>query len=470
MKEALLEKLELEKRALQVVERLLEDSVAQDFLIDCTRFITPAKYKDAVEERSIAKLCGYPICANRLGKIPTQQYKISTKTNKVYDITERKLYCSSFCYKASKQYELQISKTPLWLRKNESPTEITLMKKGDSGSFGEEIQLSDRRLQEEDVEHPSSTQADAHNSDLQNEDSANSENEFVSSVVTKQRTGPRVHWGDLPKHADGKPPNTAAQKDKIRKAAGNLQENKAVHEAATQLTLCSLSENIQEAKIDSKLDNTSGITQVGMSKKGAAGLRNLLKQTNNSIRDNLLECLKKTLREWRTDETATFLYGADGQIGKRFGEVKEEEEALDEDDIEEEEGGGDEERQTAAAPDYDALKREAQDMELRVREFYKGTWVPSAEGKHGGEQSTEQPVREPVLPLVDSKAQHLIQKKITVDKLSSCLKNIIGTLGLTMSDVSTDLNNLVRTFRFTNTNIIHKTPEWTVIAVVLLHL
>uniref|UniRef100_A0A672Z9L1 RNA polymerase II subunit B1 CTD phosphatase RPAP2 homolog n=1 Tax=Sphaeramia orbicularis TaxID=375764 RepID=A0A672Z9L1_9TELE len=236
IKEALREKLELEKRARQVVERLLDDSVTEDFLIDCARFITPANYKDAVEERFIAKMCGYPVCPSKLGKIPTQQFKISTKTNKVYDITERKCFCSNFCYKASKEFELQISKTPLWLRQHESPPEITLMKKGDSGSSGEEVKLTERRLQEEDIENP--------------------------------------------------------------------------------------------------LINT----------------------------------------------------------------------------------------------------------------------------------------RDPVLPLIDSQAQHLIQKRITVEKLTSCLRNIVGSLRLTMSDISTDLNNLVRTFRFTNTNISHKIPEWTLIAVVLLHL
>ncbi len=35
MREKLREKLELEKRALKVVERLLEDSVTEDFLTDC---------------------------------------------------------------------------------------------------------------------------------------------------------------------------------------------------------------------------------------------------------------------------------------------------------------------------------------------------------------------------------------------------------------------------------------------------
>uniref|UniRef100_A0A3Q3VXN3 RNA polymerase II subunit B1 CTD phosphatase RPAP2 homolog n=1 Tax=Mola mola TaxID=94237 RepID=A0A3Q3VXN3_MOLML len=235
LKEALVENLALEKRALKVVESLLEDSVAEDFLVDCARLITPANYSDAVEERSIAKLCGYPICPNKLGKVLNQKYKISTKTNKVYDITERKCFCSNFCYKASKEFELQISNTPLWLKCHESPPSIRLVKKGDGGSFGEEVMLSDGRLQEQDIED--------------------------------------------------------------------------------------------------------------------------------------------TLR-----------------------------------------------------------------------------------------------MKDPVLPLVDSNAQHLIQKRITVEKLTSCLKNIVGPLRLTMSDISSDLNNLVRTFKFTNTNIIHKTPEWRLIAIVLLHL
>lgn len=40
IKEALRQKLELERKALQVVERLLEDSVTEEFLIDCVSHIT----------------------------------------------------------------------------------------------------------------------------------------------------------------------------------------------------------------------------------------------------------------------------------------------------------------------------------------------------------------------------------------------------------------------------------------------
>ncbi|KAI3375126.1 hypothetical protein L3Q82_021640 [Scortum barcoo] len=590
LKEKLREKLELEKKALKVVERLLEDSVSEDFLVDCAKFISPANYKDAVEERFIAKLCGYPICPNKLSKIPTQQYKISTKTNKVYDITERKCFCSNFCYKASKEFELQISNTPLWLRQHESPTEIKLMKKGDGGRSGEEVMLAERRLQEQDIENPLAAQHEDTRSSQQHSAAAElsecsdieQEQDFVSSVVS-QRQGPRVHWGDLPKRTDEKENGERGKVERRRKQRRGGEEEEAqsqegkmrgdenreklhscktetrtdteeqllslnshngeqvpqeegsphelsVEEAAAKMKVCSLSETVThtapddspapevnlrtsppckdspstESKClpssthqDTSQDNHNtaligepglNITQVGMSKRGAAGLRDLLKNHTAeakpaSIRLNLLECLRRTLKEWSTDETLRFLYGADHSLGSPFANVKdekEEEEELDEDDLDDEVADKDVEgvavgaqkRASATVSDYETLKRENRQLQLRVSEFYKGTWVLPEDAEECGNEVTvqDQSTKEPVLPLVDSQAQHLIQKRITVEKLTRCLRNIVGPLCLTVSDISTDLNNLVRTFRFTNKNIIHKTPEWTLIAVVLLHL
>ncbi|XP_026231155.1 putative RNA polymerase II subunit B1 CTD phosphatase rpap2 isoform X2 [Anabas testudineus] len=554
VKERLREKLELEKRALKVVERLLEDSVAEEFLVDCAKFITQANYKDAIEERFIAKLCGYPICPNKLGKIPTQQYKISTKTNKVYDITERKCFCSNFCYKASKEFELQIPKTALWLRQHESPPEIRLMKKGDIGSSGEEVMLSERRLQEEDIENPlTALPEDSHSSKLSSaaaglshSDSSDIEQEqdFVSSVVS-QKQGRRVHWGDLPKHTDEDKKEEHAKVERRQQQRGKedkekkeecasrteqlhrrnteqvlpedreLPEEASVEEATAKLNLCSLSQAVTHStslpddsiatqpinttpcsvsctelnppteskpQLDlshSTLTSTSNqnnhsvrlqnqsdfnITQMGMSKKGAAGLRDLLKNQSpalrsDSIRLKLLESLKRTLKEWSTDETLMFLYGADHSLGSPFADVKEEneklEEELDEDDLEDEvtmevEGGVSDRRPSAAAPDYETLRKETQQMELRISEFYKGTWIRPEELEESNENEAtlkDQCTKNPALPLVDSNAQHLIQKRITVEKLTSCLRNIVGPLRLTMSDISTHLNNLVRTFR-----------------------
>uniref|UniRef100_A0A4W5NM48 RNA polymerase II subunit B1 CTD phosphatase RPAP2 homolog n=1 Tax=Hucho hucho TaxID=62062 RepID=A0A4W5NM48_9TELE len=363
VRETLREKLDLEERARRVVERLLEDSVADDILVDCARLITLANYKDTVEERSIVKLCGYPVCSNKLGKVSTQQFKISTKTNKVYDITERKSFCSNFCYKASKSFELQISKSPLWLRQHESPPDVKLMKKGDGGSTGEEVRLAERRLREDDVENPLP---------LDSVDDSDAEQDFVSSVVS-QRRGPRVHWGDLP--------------ERTAEVEVTIQDRDPAPATSPALTACSV-QNQEPAPNPSPQGDPAqptqpgiNITQVGMSRRGARGLLkgNEAGTKPASVRLNLLEGLRRTFTEWMTEETMKFLYGPD-HFSKTLIETNEEkEEELDEDDLEGSGEGGETDseggpgRPSAPAPDYDTLRRETEEMGLRVREFYKGT-------------------------------------------------------------------------------------------------
>ncbi|XP_030631607.1 putative RNA polymerase II subunit B1 CTD phosphatase rpap2 [Chanos chanos] len=537
LKETLREKLELERRALQVVERLLEDSVTEDFLIDCAQMITPANYKDTVEERSIVKLCGYPVCANRLCNVPSQQFKISTKTNKVYDITERKCFCSNFCYKASKYFEVQIPKTPLWLRKEERPPDIKLMKEGDGGSSGLEIKLADQPVTEADVENPA-PERHSRSPNTSQSDSSDNEQDFVSSVVSKQRPRSKVHWGKLPKHDGGSvdesggreknrtsPPHRAetqcrgdvdgssektSAKDEISNRPSlpekDVPAEHAVEETVELLTQCKLAESHtvtlppeetsaqtqqndssnSSEPVQSNSTNNLNITQVGMSKKGAAGLKALLKGRDVGknelpvIKLNILATLKSTLMEWRTEETFQYLYGPDYNQWTKTGEQREEEseeEPLDEDDLEVEDGDdvvdmstqgeGSQNRPSAHVPDFETLRKETELLDLKVKEFYRGVCVLPEEVLE--ESVTENRESEdPVLPLVDSHAQNLIQKRIVVEKLSRSLRDIVGPLCLTMGDIMNDINSLVRTFRFTNTNIIHKNPEWTLIAIVLL--
>lgn len=372
--------------------------------------------------------------------------------------------------------------------------------------------LSERRLQEEDVENPLAAQREdppqrSAAADLSHSESSDIEQEqdFVSSVVS-QRQGPRVHWGDLPKRTDedkrgerGKmerrrkqrrerdeeeaechrsregrmrgdenrqeslPCETEAGADAEKpkqllslnsdKANGEqvseekgLPDEPSVEEAAAKLKTCTLSEtvthtapvhstatqanlltsppckdspsteskhlpsstpNINQDNHNAALTGQPGltITQVGMSRRGAAGLRDLLKNHTSGAKPesvwlNLLECMRRTLKDWSTDETLRFLYGADHSLGSPFADVKEEkeeEEELDEDDLDDEvadedaEGvdAGAQKRASAAAPDYEALQKESQQLELRVREFYKGTWVlpEEVEESHGNRVS-----------------------------------------------------------------------------------
>ena len=53
-------------------------------------YLNGSYYDDVVEERSCIEVCGYPLCNNKVKK-SNQKYHISTKQNKVFDITERKV-------------------------------------------------------------------------------------------------------------------------------------------------------------------------------------------------------------------------------------------------------------------------------------------------------------------------------------------------------------------------------------------
>lgn len=81
--------------------------------------INQSHYDDIVEERSIVKLCGYPLCDDPLKNIPKRQFIISTAQNKVYDITERKKFCSNKCFKSSVYLKEQILTSPLWVRRED---------------------------------------------------------------------------------------------------------------------------------------------------------------------------------------------------------------------------------------------------------------------------------------------------------------------------------------------------------------
>ncbi|KAJ8357536.1 hypothetical protein SKAU_G00203300 [Synaphobranchus kaupii] len=529
VKETLRQKFEFEQKALSIVERLLDDEVADDFLIDCARFIIPSNYGDTVEERSILKMCGYPVCPNKLHNMPKQQFRISTQTNKVYDITERKCFCSNFCYKASKHFEVQISKTPLWLREEERPPNVKLLKKGESGSSGEEVKILAWPISESEIENPEPAGC-ARSKDLSasgsESEGSDQEQDFVSSVVTGGGAGPERGAGHesgtrVPKHrgegerngakaraaerdrekdidtalehaaepagaedGDERPesdehkcgnepqqPHAEADEGGARTRAVTDRPEETAEASADLLSACRTGETDTRAGNGAEAEPGLNITQVGVSRRGAADLRSLLnawgKDPAAAVRADLLERLSRTLREWRTEATLAFLHRPACTTPEEDGEE------LDEDDLEESgdtpasqvRPSGGRGKVSAPAPDYDTLRKETDQLNLRIQEFYRGARVLPEEEKTHPEDTSGW---DPALPLVDSHSQNVIQKRIVSEKLNRSLRDIVGPLKLSMNDISTHLNNLIRTLRFTNANIIHKSPEWTLLAVVLL--
>lgn len=105
--------------------------------------------EDVIEERAIIKLCGYVLCNNALTTITDQRYHISTKKNKVYDITRRKNFCSSHCYGASNYLLEQMLTSPLWLRDKEEIPEFQILLTKDKfrkNVVGDEIHVKDIKM------------------------------------------------------------------------------------------------------------------------------------------------------------------------------------------------------------------------------------------------------------------------------------------------------------------------------------
>lgn len=71
--------------------------------------LSKSDYNDVVTERSIAQMCGYPLCPNSLPLNPNKaekggRYRISLKEHKVYDLLETRMYCSTKCTVDSRTY------------------------------------------------------------------------------------------------------------------------------------------------------------------------------------------------------------------------------------------------------------------------------------------------------------------------------------------------------------------------------
>ena len=119
IREALMKKKSFEENALRLVEKLMEPNISREFLLQSACVLNQGFYKDCVEERSLTGVCGYPICDNVKPTFEKKgKYHISLKDKKVYDLAERKLFCSNQCFNASNFLKEQLETSPLWMQEN----------------------------------------------------------------------------------------------------------------------------------------------------------------------------------------------------------------------------------------------------------------------------------------------------------------------------------------------------------------
>ncbi|KAF9127490.1 RNA polymerase II associated protein 2 [Mortierella sp. 14UC] len=113
--------IELRKRFETMVlqwQEVLLDPVTEETLGEAANRIKRSHYGEIIEERNIAKLCGYPLCARPPRDIKGK-FRISLQERKVFDISVLRQYCSSICLTASRWLEGQLTEDPLYLRDND---------------------------------------------------------------------------------------------------------------------------------------------------------------------------------------------------------------------------------------------------------------------------------------------------------------------------------------------------------------
>ncbi|PSS28896.1 RNA polymerase II subunit B1 CTD phosphatase [Actinidia chinensis var. chinensis] len=135
---------------------LFEGIKKEEQLFAAGSLISRSDYQDVVTERTIANVCGYPLCNNPL---PPEQprkgrYRISLKEHRVYDLHETYMYCSTSCVVNSRTFAGSLQEERCSVLNSEKLDEImglfeglTLASKEDLGRNGD-LGFSELKIQE----------------------------------------------------------------------------------------------------------------------------------------------------------------------------------------------------------------------------------------------------------------------------------------------------------------------------------
>nr|XP_054092498.1 putative RNA polymerase II subunit B1 CTD phosphatase RPAP2 isoform X3 [Callithrix jacchus] len=484
---AVRKKIEFERKALHIVEQLLEENITEEFLM---------------EGSSLHLLTTVMSWMNVL---------LSNSVVILYVRRSWELYQNR-----NIKFLPKPIKSMILLK--ESHPDFQLLKEGQSGHSGVEVELCSKAIKTSDIDNTShfEKQYESSSSSTHSDSSSDNEQDFVSSILPGNRPNstsirPQLHQKSIMKKKAGHKANSIHKEQTVvdvTEQLGNCKLDSQEKAATGELPLqkvntenspnSTLPERLKASENSESKYSRSEITLVGISKKSVEHFKRKFAKSNQVSRSvsgsvqvcpevgkrNLLKILKETLIEWKTEETLRFLYGqnyASVCLKPEASLVKEE---LDEDDIisdphshslawRESQNSLDEslpfmgsDTAIKPLPSYENLKKETEKLNLRIREFYRGRYVLDEETT----KSQDSEEHHSTFPLIDSSSQNQIRKRIVLEKLSKVLPGLLGPLEITLGDIYTQLKNLVRTFRLTNRNIIHKPAEWTLIAMVLLSL
>ncbi|KOB64773.1 putative RNA polymerase II associated protein 2 [Operophtera brumata] len=496
IRQALLRKKECNAKAQKIVESLLEEGISEEHLLQCLPDINQAHFDDVFEERAILHLCGYPICQHSISykDIPKQKYRISLKTNKVYDITARKNFCSNRCYKSAMYVKQQMLTSPLWFREHEVIPSFHLLPGDTAGSMGQEVDLGViERVKIKAEQKPAFisindfTSASLNN--VTNNDVYNVSPDKAPGVDTELiKTEPQEQCKkdqneNTPAQKDTKP----ITKDEIRIHATQKPTHKDKKPAPNPTNIVGEIIEKPERKIDPILTQEPEITPKYIKPKKVPQKKQLL------VTAFAIE-VEKCLAEWFTLDTILFLFGEEkvremvsdkGELiskylnnytkgifynSNTYDQYQQLCKKLNMLELEDKRGAANKfQKQMQPLPDYSILQEESKRIQLKVRAYMAGeTNIPKPEECEKEKQIEDGTVTQ--LPLVDTNSQNALRRRIVYQHLNKVLPDLLQSLGLLTLTTRSDVRLLVNTFKLKANNIMYKPMQWTLIALIFIKL
>ena len=528
MQLAIIKKKQCDAKALRIVEQLLEPTIDRQWLLDNLRYINTSHMEDVIEERAIIKLCGYVLCSAALTTVIGQRYHISMKKNKVYDVTRRKNFCSSRCYGACNYLLEQMFTSPLWLRDQEEIPVFKILPEKDlleRSAPGDEILVTDPNVMLNSNSKDESVRFNETLKDSGNASVCNSSDFHTIAQTTNEASasiGPSESLEEqFPKNSDKDSEyakDTAVNSEDTTRSIKRCMNDDSGKETSTSENNVSLDhtgtrainklnhdislnedrnqkndENKLHKTVEAEYDKTvikrdinvnskDHVQRTEKSKSKRHKEKNCVKGIISTEFYNLAMHIERNVKEWITEGTVCLLSGEESikiqlleditqhdkyvHLCKKLNKLQLEDEKDDNVDLIK--------NTLKPLPHLSVLQEEGKKMELKVRAFYKGATVVE-NPKSITEDTTQNSDFAPVLPLTDAHAPRAFRRRIFLDKLNRILPDLLRALaGSTLlqrtysSERSTLIRVLVNTFSLSASNITFKTPEWTLVGLIII--
>ncbi|XP_076170718.1 putative RNA polymerase II subunit B1 CTD phosphatase RPAP2 isoform X1 [Ptiloglossa arizonensis] len=504
MQLAIIKKKQCDATALTIVEQLLEPKIDSQWLLYNLRYINKSHMEDVIEERSIIKLCGYVLCANALTIVIEQKYHISTRKNKVYDVTRRKNFCSSLCYGACNYLLEQMLTSPLWLRDKEEIPEFKLLPAKDElerCTPGDEICMNDTLITSNLDKKEKPVELNEMGKDSKDKlfdkyfkysiktlDTIEEQLSKISNKDAEYVKNESINLKDMTNNAEEYINNDTIKEistlDNNISLNENRNWNKTNNEEQTRLfEVLKTEHDITIVKPDNDINSSYLVQEIEKTKCKIHKQKRSIKNKQSSEFYNFIMHIESNVREWITKDTLCLLSGKESikqqlldnitqhdrylHLCKKLNKLQLEDEKDDCTDLIK--------NTLKPLPQLSVLQEEGKKIELKVRAFYKGDLVIEAPKKitEDAEQSNEFTA---VLPLTDAQTPGALRRRIFLDKLHRILPDLVRALtadsGLSQyiynCERSALIKALVNTFSLSATNIIFKTAEWTLVGLIII--